>query len=880
MSHSTSDFGTTGVSSSMYFVGIGASAGGFEPLERFFSALPADTGAAYVVVQHLSPDFKSLMRDLLERHTQMRVFQVEDGMECQPDCVYLIPPKKNMVLRDGCLRLHDQDLSGMRALQYPIDQFFESLASEMRERSIAVVLSGAGSDGARGVRLINEAGGLVLVQSPETAQFDGMPRSAIASGSAHTSLPPDEIARAIRHYVKRLEFDTPEGPVVEGAQDPNVVQEIVAILRTDSSIDFSHYRIGTISRRISRRVSIVGASNIQDYVRRLADDSAERAALRSDLLIGVTGFFRDTHAWESLRKNVLEPLVEASDVDPIRCWVTACSTGEEVYSLAMTLAECREQFGKVCDVKIFATDIDKRALETAASGVYSFSIREEVPPDLLAKYFVQDGQSFRVVRSIRESVIFAEHNLNRDAPLTNMDLVTCRNALIYMEQELQYRVLSTLHFALRVGGGLFLGAAESCGDLDPEFQCVDSRWKIYTKRRNVVLRQEGRRPALSLMQPVMPRRDRDVPRTTRDVQVRDSLMIQAFRALLHARNSACFLLGSDRELLHVFGKGHLFTHVPEGAGSRDFTRILRDPLILPFGTALQKATEQRAPASYTDIAMDDADGRGVARTVDLTVTSVEADGGVQMILVFVEDAASVPRGEPHVFTVDEHVASRIRGLEGELQQSRDALKSSVEELETANEEHQATNEELMASNEELQSTNEELQSVNEELYTVNAEHQSKIEELTDLNNDVENLLRNTPMSTLFLDGDLRVRKFTAGINALVNISLQDVGRKITDFAHRLRGVDLWERLGHVLRTGEMVEAAVQTVDGGEHLMRVVPYEVDGRRAPGLVVSLLEAGPLRRMLQCDAPTARARQTPPDRRARGDGSDEGAGSEATE
>jgi chemotaxis methyl-accepting protein methylase len=838
-----------------YLVGVGASAGGFEPLERFFSALGDGSGAAYVVVQHLSPDFKSLMRDLLERHTSMRVAQVEDGMRCEPGCVYLIPPKKNMVLRDGCLRLFDQDLSGPRALQYPIDQFFESLAKEMRERSIAVVLSGAGSDGARGVRAINEAGGLVLVQSPETAQFDGMPRSALASGSAHSALPPDELARTVEAYVQRMGVDTPEGPIVEGAADPNVLREIVAMLRQDSTIDFTHYRTGTISRRISRRVSITGARGIEDYVRRLADDSQERAALRSDLLIGVTAFFRDGEAWKSLRRNFLEPLVANAEEGPIRCWVTACSTGEEVYTLAMLLFECLEAAGRDLDLKIFATDIDKRALETAATGVYSFSIRDEVPVDLLGKYFVQDGSSFRVSRRVRESVIFAEHNLNRDAPLTNMDLVTCRNALIYMEQELQYRVLATLHFALRVDGGLLLGAAETCGDLDPEFKCLDTRWKVYSKRRNVVLRQEGRRPTLSLMEPIRPAKRREVPRPAREVPVKEGLMVQAFRALLHGRQSACFLVGVDGELLHVFGKGALFTQVPEGAGSAEFARILREPLVLPFGTAMQKAREGGGVVRYTDIAMPPTEV-GAPSLVDMSVIPATGDGGIALMIVLFEDSASVPRGEPRPFTVDDHVASRIRALEQELQQSRESLKSSVEELETANEEHQATNEELMASNEELQSTNEELQSVNEELYTVNAEHQNKIQELTDLNNDVENLLRNTPMSTMFLDAELRIRKFTPGITALVRVSMHDIGRRVTDLAHRLEAFELWQALGAVLETGTPCEEAVTAEGGGEFILRAVPYEVEHESGGGLVVTLLESAPLRRLLDQQPKSNRA------------------------
>ncbi|MGE3171620.1 MAG: chemotaxis protein CheB [Planctomycetota bacterium] len=845
-------------SNCLYIVGVGASAGGFEPIERFFGALKADTGSAFVVVQHLSPDFKSLMRELLERHTRMKVLQVEDGMRCEPDCVYLIPPKKNMVLRGGCLRLFDQDLKGNRALQYPIDQFLESLAAEMRERSIAVILSGAGSDGARGVRAVNEAGGLVMVQSVDTAQFDGMPRSALASGSAHSALPPDEIARAIYNYVKRLDLDTPEGPVVHGTQDPNVLQEVVALLRSDSTIDFSHYRGGTISRRISRRISITGLRGVNEYLVRLAEDPHEREALRSDLLIGVTGFFRDAPAWQVLREQVLEPLVRDATDRPIRCWVTACSTGEEVYSLALLLHECAERLGGDADIKIFATDIDKRALETAAAGVYPPSIREEVDLERLQRWFVPDGKNFRVARKLRECVIFAEHNLNRDAPFTNMDLVSCRNALIYMEAGLQHRVLAMLHFALRVGGTLFLGAAESCGDLTPEFQTIDGRWKLFGKRRNVVLRQEGRRPALSIVAPITPRPQRPVARQPADTPTRDNLLTQAFRALLHQRNAASFLVSDKNELLHVFGRSESYTRVPEGASTQDITRMLVPELSLPLGTALQKARQTNATTRYTDI------GLPGGRTVDLTVTPVSGEGGVGLDLVFVEDATQVQRSESTPFTIDDHVAGRIHALEEELQQSRETLQATIEELETTNEEHQATNEELMASNEELQSTNEELQSVNEELYTVNAEHQDKIQELTRLNSDVENLLRNTPMATLFLDQDLVIRRMTASIHDLINIAEGDIGRPAEHFSHRLVGFDLWREVRKVAQSGSPLERLVASARGRQYLMRVQPYELEGRRHSGLVVTFLDTRPLQQLLAATSEPGAPR--PPKRRPR--------------
>ncbi|MFK7741808.1 MAG: chemotaxis protein CheB [Planctomycetota bacterium] len=820
-------------------VGIGASAGGLDPLQQFFDELPSDTDAAFVVVQHLSPDFESLMAELLARHTSMRVSQIEDGVQVEPNCVYLIPPKHNVTFRDGALHLQAHG-KRHRSLQFPIDEFFRSLATQLRERAVAVVLSGAGTDGARGAGMVNEEGGLVLVQAPDTAQFDGMPRGALTAAGPQAALSPVELAHAVTNYLRELSRAVRGALVVAGSDDPIVLRELIAILRTDSTIDFGHYRSATISRRVSRRIMVLGVATVSKYLDRLRDDAAEREALRNDLLIGVTGFFRDRPAWEKLEAEILQPIVEESQDRAIRCWVTACSTGEEVYSLAIALCEIQERLSVKRDVKIFATDIDKRALEAAASGLYTDLSKADVPAGMLEKYFVAERGSLRVRRSLREMVIFAEHNLSRDAPFTNMDLVTCRNALIYMEPSLQRQVLSTLHFSLRVSGALFLGASESCGALAVEFEPVDVAWRIYRKKRDTVLRVEGRRPSLSIMHPIVSR-----PRTVERVHVvdtRDEVAVQSLRALLHDRRAAVFLIDDDNQLLHVYGKAELFTRVPEGAGGQVFTRILLPELAVPFGAAQQRARQLQGAWRYSGIQIGEAE-----RHVDLCVVPVDRADDARLELVVIEERQHGDVDGPPKFTVEEHVSARIQSLERDLQDSRDALRSTARELEAANQEHQATTEELMASNEELQSTNEELQSVNEELHMVNVEHQSKIRELTRLNSDIDHLLRHSFVATMFLGERLQIRKYTPGVQVVVNVTEHDVDRPVNDLSHKLVDCDLYELLKEALDSGESREQFANTVDGKQLVLRIFCYDdtTDGQR--GVLLTALDAEMMRDLL---------------------------------
>ena len=550
------------------------------------------------------------MSELLSRHTNMALHRVEHGMPLEPDSIYLIPPKKNVAISDGKLFLTDQDLTRGHPLNFPIDIFLNSLAGSLGERAIGVILSGTGSDGTRGGRAINEAGGVVLVQDPETAEFDGMPRSVIATGLADYVLPPRELARAIYDYAT----NAPGGVIKTAAETPleTTLQKITALVGRDQRIDYSHYKPSTLGRRIERRRVISGCGSVEEYVELLEASEEERAALRKDLLINVTGFFRDPDAWAFVEKEIVPRLIaQTKESDELRIWVTACSTGEEPYSLAMLVQEGLETAGKSVDVKIFATDIDDAALQKAAAGIFPEGIIEDVSPQRVARFFKKQGRSYHVVRQLREMMIFAPHNLTRDPPFTRMHLVTCRNLLIYLQPQLQQQVLSTLHFALQLKGVLFLGAAETVGDLQEEFNTLHQKWKIFEKKREVRL-------PLSMAGGLLPRAVQGPPLAGEAAGAGlglrlESMTAEAFGATLRQQQAICVLVSARNELLQVIGDPALFLRVPEGKAPLDVTKMVPKPLAMALNTALHRARTQNVPVSHNGIKVEQ-------RYVDLLVT--------------------------------------------------------------------------------------------------------------------------------------------------------------------------------------------------------------------------------------------------------------------
>lgn len=813
-----------------FVVGIGASAGGLEALERFFEQVPPDTGMAFVVVQHLSPDFKSLTDDILARRTALPIHRVENGMAVRRDALYLIPPKKDMVISGGRLLLTDKERGP--AVSLPIDHFFRSLAQELGRRAVGIVLSGTGSDGSRGIRDIHDAGGLVIVQSPETSKFDGMPRSAVETGTVDLQMSPEEIPDALLRHAHHPRARP--APVPALGEEPVGLAAIFRLLRDRCGIDFSQYRAETVTRRVERRLALGDFPTVEAYADRLAVDPAELDRMYKDLLIGVTKFFRDEEAFARLEAEVLPGLLErVARGDEFRVWVAGCATGEEAYSVAILAQECVERSGRSVPVKVFATDAHRQSLETAGVGVYPDAALDGVAAARRERWFARTAGGWHVVPDLRKAVVFAQHNVLKDAPFTKLDLVTCRNLLIYFQPPAQHKALTLFHFALKAGGVLFLGPSETAGDLADEFESLDARWKLFRKRRDVRLAADLR------LSPSLPA---PVGRPAASVGP-DAHLVGTYDALLDEFMPAALLVNESREVVQAFGGGSRFLRLRDGRVSTDLLDMVDPALRTALAGAIPRAFKGGSPVAYRNLPPADGDP---ARAIDVTVRPVRnRRGDVAHVLVQLSEVARVQAAPATAAEIDAGQASRdhVHTLETELRQTKENLQAMIEELETSNEELQATNEELVAANEELQSTNEELHSVNEELHTVNAEYQRKIVELTELTTDMNNLLESTEIHTIFLDRALCIRKFTPPIAETFSLRPQDVGRPIDNFTYSIDHAGLLDDLRGVLGGGPTAERQVRDRRGHWYLLRVLPYRV-GLAVDGVVLTLVQIDNLR------------------------------------
>ena len=604
-----------------FVVGIGASAGGLRALEEFFENLPFDSGAAFIVIQHLSPDFKSLMKELLERRTRMSVHRVEEGMKIASNNIYLIPPGKNLSVKEGKLHLSEQQSRKIHgAISFPINIFFQSLAASYAEQAIGIVLSGTGSDGTEGLKTIKEAGGTSLVQEPSTAEFDGMPQSAIATGKVDRVLPPGKLAELLYEFltspIDSEDFSQSHSFLV----DLRKLQKIADILVENGYQDFSHYKKTTISRRIHRRCLIMRCTEIDDYIRLLEHSEEERDILSNELLINVTRFFRDPDAWSYLESDVIIPLVKKTQPgEELRFWITACSTGEEAYSLGILIDETLQKLDRQkIKIKIFATDIDRYALEKAAAGNYPATIYNDLSEQRLNSYFVYRDGNYQVTRKLREMMIFAPHDLTKDAGFTRMHLVTCRNMLIYLEPDAQQQVIRNIHFSLNVEGILFLGEAENLGDLEDEFITVNKKWKIYKKRRNIRLplavKNLHNRGRTSLLHS---------SRQTSTKSIYEPMLEETLATVLGDRQALCLIVNREHQLLHVYGNSQDILNIPQGKLTREVISMVIPALKLPLNTALHRAKKENQPVLYTGIQLN-SDSQNT-RQVDLKVTYCESN---------------------------------------------------------------------------------------------------------------------------------------------------------------------------------------------------------------------------------------------------------------
>lgn len=828
-----------------FIVGVGASAGGLEPIQQLFDALPAGTGMAFVVIQHLSPDYKSLMGELLSRHTQMPVKLVEGGEPIERNHVYLIPAKHEMVLSDGRFLLTEVEARAGASL--PIDIFFRSLAEDAGERAIGIVLSGTGSDGSRGVRAIHKAGGLVIVQDAKSSEFDGMPERSIATGIVDYVVPVAGMAGILSEVSAGHRPDTKPGAT---ATDDSIlaqpgIYEIFQLLQLAFDLDFSSYKASTSLRRLDRRMALKSLATVPEYANYLKTHPEELSDLYKDLLIGVTQFFRDKEAFDLLAANIVPQIVQrATDAADIRVWIPGCATGEEAYSLAMLFLEEIERKGSNADIKIYATDVHRVSLVKAGSGIYHADKMPEVSEARRERFFARRGNEYQALPILRRTVIFAPQNVLKDPPFTRMDLISCRNLLIYFDALAQKKVLRLFQFALKPGGFLFLGPSESLGDLSEEFACLNRTWKLFQKRLDA-----GRPSGLELPAFVPPplRAANGAPRPAGEfVFAGPDKLLQAYDAILAKHVPSSLLVNSKRELLHTLGAGGKYLR-PAGRFSNDLLNMLTGDLKTAVAAALLRATREAITVEFHSI---EVAIEGVSHAVNVKVEPLFDRGrGLGVFLVsFAENAE--PAGKPASvkinFDADEFTKQRVADLESELSQTKQSLQSAIEELETSNEELQASNEELMASNEELQSTNEELHSLNEELHTVNAEYQSKIAELTQVNADINNLIRSTQIGTVFLDAELRIRRFTSAQADVFNLLPGDAGRPIADLHSNVTDPGLIDDLAKVRSHGEPIEREVRHRNGAWLLLRAVPYVTEAKTRDGVVVTFMDVTRLKEL----------------------------------
>ena len=833
-------------------VGIGASAGGLAAFEAFFAGMPAKTepGMAFVLVQHLAPDHESILTDLIRRCTRMQVFEVEDGMVVQPNCTYIIPPNHDMAFLNGALQLLPP--SEPRGQRLPIDFFFRSLAQDQHERAVGIVLSGNGRDGALGVRAIKGEGGMVMAQSPESTEFDGMPCSAIATGLVDFELPPAEMAAQLIAYAAHA-FGKPERPATSLAgKTVNELRKIFILLRAQTGHDFSQYKPSTVHRRIDRRMAVHQIELIDEYVRFLQSTPAEAEALFRDLLIGVTRFFRDGEAFEYLEREVIPKLLKEKPAgEPIRIWTAGCSTGEEAYSIAILLVERMNALKRHYPVQIFATDIDSRAIAAARAGLYPASIAVDVSAERLARFFTPeaDGSVYRIHKNIRDLLVFSEQDVIKDPPFSRVDLISCRNLLIYMGAELQKTLIPLFHYALKPGGILFLGTSEGVGEFGDLFTALDRKSKIYQRQGDL------HRLPRSLLSHFLPPAGTPYPllppgAATPQLPAKVPLRELTEQALLQQVAPAGALVNSRGDILYLHGRTGMYLELAPGeAGINNILKMARDGLRSSLVSTFHKAVETKETACSPGLYVKT---NSHFSTVNLTIRPVTsglaASPESPLYLIILEDAPAVQSPPPaapagtgqETDTLILALRQELRAKEDYLRSANEELESSTEELKASNEEMQSVNEELQSSNEELETSKEELQSVNEELATVNAELQTKVADLTRANNDMNNLLAGTGVGTVFVDHQLRILRFTPAARTVINLIPSDVGRPVAHIVSNLVGYDrLVTDTRSVLDSLAPIDTTIQALDGKWYAMHIQPYRTLENVIEGAVISFVD-----------------------------------------
>lgn len=817
-------------------IGIGASAGGLEALEKFLVNLDQYADYAIVVVTHMDPHHKSLMSELLSKRTAMEVNEAEDGQKVIPGNAYIIPPNRDIVIENGTLLLRPPATS--RGVRQPVDTFFRSLAIDRKEQSICIILSGTGSDGTLGLKEIKGVGGMVMVQNPDTAKYDGMPRSAVSTGMVDFVLDVEEMPVKLQEYIKRSRRirTTSEGEV-KTHKSSDALEDILRLVRHRLGHDFTHYKRSTINRRIEKRMLVSNADSFESYNEILGKDDFEIDALFNDLLIGVTNFFRDAEAFECIEKNIIPNLFKNKQPDdPIRIWIAGCSTGEEAYSYAILAKEYMDRIKRTYDVQIFATDIDKHAIETARTGTYPESIAGDISPERLKRFFRFKEERYSMVQGIREMIVFAPHDLLRDPPFFKLDLVSCRNLLIYMTPEIQKKILPLFFYSLNPGGHMVLGPSETVGQFNDIFKVIDKKWKVF---------QRSEVEAKRLVDfPLSPRRfthhDNERVRDLAINRISPSNVLE--KQLLRRYAHPAVLIDQNMDILYYYGDTSPYFAHPEGSPTENLIKIARRGIKLRLRAAVQKAIKTEKTFVVNDAKIDGLVDKSLKIIIDPIQEPRQAKG---LLYITFEERETGETGEP-AGELQFDNSSAVLHLEEELKITSEELQNTIEELETTNEELKSSNEELMSMNEELQSSNEELetskeelQALNEELTTVNAELNSKVDDLQDANSLIENLLASSNVGTVFVDKKFVIRRFTPQARDIFNIIPTDVGRPLEHVVSKLRYDSLIDDCKKVLKTLTWHEAEVENNEGQFFLMRLFPFRTVEDAIDGVVLTFVD-----------------------------------------
>lgn len=814
----------------IFIVGIGASAGGLEAIHEFFDHMPQTSSFSFIVIQHLSSDYKSLLVELVAKHTNMKVLEAEHDLRIEPDCVYIIPNNKLMTLSRGKLKLADKSL--IKAPNTAIDTFLHTLAKDQKDKAIAIILSGTGTDGTKGIQSIKEYGGMVIVQDPATAKFDGMPNSAIASGCADFIMPAEKMHEELFNYSK----ESPAIALEKDTVDEKLLDEIFNLVHKKSGNDFNLYKTPTIIRRIARRMNEKGIKKLDDYVSYLEEDEEEVKILGQDFLIGVTKFFRDKEAYEVLAEKILPDLIAGKqDNETLKIWVCACSTGQEAYSVAVLVNECVAKSGKMLNIKIFATDIDEKSIEIASRNQYPESIIKEIPKELFRKYFIREGQHYGVIPEIRKQVVFAKHDVIKSPPFIKNDMVTCRNMLIYVNSILQEKILSTFHFSLNKGGYLFLGSSETASGLKEGLREISGKWKIYQKAGPInyltfnTYTTSGRITTSG-----------DKSKAQREEVLPTNAEKSFNKFITNDLGYVGVFIDRSYVIKDAVGDYRQFLSLPQEKIELNILKMVPKEVSIVLNSALRKSWKDQKNTHLKRVRFT-RDGEDIYLNI-----SIQPDDGKKgseyTMIVFGESTMEViPDKEDLAMSLltNDQQHEYVFELEAELNETRSNLQLAVEEMETTNEELQSSNEELLSANEELQSGNEELQSLNEELHTLNTEHQAKIRELIELNDDLDNYFRSTDIGQVFLDAQLHIRKFNPAATAMVNLIGADTGRSIDHISNNIKSENLTEDIRGVLLTGQPLEKEVQLKNGRRSLMRIMPYLRKDKKTDGVVINFVD-----------------------------------------